>query len=115
MVSWYCDLKRWPYVCYGATVNTTMVTTRKVAASMASPFCKDSKVNDCVGIAAVPPVMMGNTEYNYWNNPSLREIAWGLGTTIASGVCYRLTAGSNSVIVAITDRCGGKKSFSTSP
>lgn len=71
-------------------------------------LCVNNPNVNCVGIAAVPPVMMGNNAQNYWTNPSTTKPAWGAGLSVVTGQCYKLTATTGHIAyVAITDRCGG--------
>ncbi len=62
-------------------------------------LCSTPK-NGCVGIAAAPPMMVGNSQ----NAPI---VPWGLGYAEASNVCYNITGPAGNAIVALTDRCGG--------
>ena len=76
---------------------------------MGFPLCDGSTPahgKTCVGIAAAPPRMIGNSQVAQVNGNFVKP--WGQGLTEASGYCYELTGPTgNHVLVALTDRCGG--------
>jgi hypothetical protein len=102
----YCSLG--PDGCLGVTyVNTPYVTASRIAANRSMPVCQDmASPRDCVGIVAVPPRMVGNSQEATVNGVPVKN--WGLGLTEASGVCYEITGPfGGTIVVAVTDRCGG--------
>ena len=108
MATYYCALNTGG--CNG--VMGTTIPAQSVAAqvvtSQGKPFCYTQNTVDCVGIAAVPPIMMGNNQITANTYPYTPKTPWGSGLSPASGYCYKLTSSSGlSVYVAITDRCGG--------
>lgn len=107
--TYYCDLKAGG--CNGvlSTYVTALSMAQQVVNSRAVPFCYTNAGTDCAGIAAVPPVMLGNCEPYFWTNPSTTKPAQLLGLSVANGKCYKLTSSTGkSVYVAVTDRCGGE-------
>jgi hypothetical protein len=52
-------------------------------------------------------MVVGNSQVTV--DPATNQVvkAWGQGLTEASGLCYELTGPGGSVVVALTDRCGG--------
>jgi hypothetical protein len=61
----------------------------------------------CVGTAAVPVRMMGNTAGV--NPASKRVFKYGQGLTEASGMCYKVTGPSgNSAVIKANNYCAGK-------
>jgi hypothetical protein len=104
----YCDLTM--DGCNGAVLNPLPSDVAAAVATMyGDPVCADSPdaTGTCVGIAAPPPMMAGNSQVAI--DPSTgKEVAlWGLGMTAASGLCYQVTGAGGTAVVAITDRCGG--------
>jgi hypothetical protein len=104
----YCDLPSGG--CNGAVLNPLPYDVATAVAQMyGDPVCADQPgaTGTCVGIAAPPPVMAGNSQVAI--DPATgKEVAlWGLGMTAASGLCYQITGAGGTAIVAITDRCGG--------
>jgi hypothetical protein len=102
----YCDLKTGG--CDGAVLNPKPLDVATAVSQTYGPLCADqSGSGTCVGIAAPPPVMAGNSQVAI--DPSTgKEVAlWGLGMTAASGVCYELTGDGGTAVIAITDRCAG--------
>jgi hypothetical protein len=104
----YCDLPTGG--CNGAVLNPLPYDVATAVAQMyGDPVCANEPdaTGTCVGIAAPPPMMAGNSQLAI--DPATgKEIAlWGLGMTAASGLCYQLTGAGGTAIVAITDRCGG--------
>ncbi len=95
----YCDLESG--ACQGVhQFDTVLQTAQALASKSALPLCKSGTAGSkCVGIVAVPPMMLGNRE-KYKEN-------WGLGLTEASGLCYEVTGPGGSALLALTDRCGG--------
>lgn len=109
MATYYCDLKGGG--CNGVLGPT--IPANDTAVAMAKqinlPLCYSQlKTGEpCVGIAAVPPIMMGNNQLTWSSNPDRTVPAWGSGLSVATGWCYKLTGPSGVAYVAITDRCGG--------
>jgi hypothetical protein len=84
------------------------VTAKGIASTTGLSLCGPSVTSECVGIAAAPPMMSGNSQVAIDSQTGMQIKNWGLGLTEASGLCYELTAvGGQKAIVALTDRCGG--------
>jgi hypothetical protein len=106
--TYYCDLSSGG--CHGVTqIEFPEVTAQKIATAMQIPICDQAAGNPgkCVGIAASSPMVVGNSQVA--KDPATGQIVstWGLGMTEASGLCYELTGPGGTVVVALTDRCGG--------
>jgi hypothetical protein len=105
--TYYCDLTT--AGCHGVgQVDFPEVTAQKVASAMSLPLCTTASAGaTCVGIAAAPPMIVGNSQVA--TDPSTGGFVknWGLGMTEPSGLCYRLTGPGGAAVVALTDRCGG--------
>ena len=104
----YCQLSSG--TCNGVTqVQPPLTTASNIASALSLPLCDGSTPshgNTCVGIAAAPPRMIGNSQNDMMNGQYVTP--WGQGLTEASGYCYKLTGPTgNQVVVALTDRCGG--------
>jgi hypothetical protein len=52
-------------------------------------------------------MVVGNSQLAVDQLTGKQVVDWGLGLTEASGLCYELTGPAGSVVVALTDRCGG--------
>jgi hypothetical protein len=103
----YCKLSSGG--CHGVTQNEyPEATAGALAQALSLPLCESAAPGaKCVGIAASSPMVVGNSEVAV--DPTTGRIvnAWGLGLTEASGLCYELTGPGGTVVVALTDRCGG--------
>lgn len=108
MATYYCDLKGGG--CNGVLGMTIPAndTATAMARQINLPLCYSQLKTGqpCVGIAAVPPIMMGNNQLTWSSNPNPAP-AWGSGLSVATGWCYKLTGPAGIAYVAITDRCGG--------
>jgi hypothetical protein len=107
-VTYYCDLSAGG--CHGVTqIQYPEVTAQQIATAKGLPLCDqtDGGAGDCVGIAASPPMIVGNSQEAVDSASGKPVTDWGLGLSEASGLCYRLTGPGGSVLVALTDRCGG--------
>lgn len=104
--TYYCDLASG--ACDGSVLKPRPLELANALAAKFGPLCDASNAAvPCVGVAAVPPLMAGNSQIA--RDPSTGEYvpAWGLGMSGASGVCYRITGQSGTAVVGISDRCGG--------
>lgn len=106
--TYYCTLSTGG--CNGVTqLEPPATTAQRIATARGIPLCEGapSGTANCVGIAAAPPMVVGNSQEA--TDPATHQLVadWGLGLTEASGVCYQLTGPGGSAIVALTDRCGG--------
>lgn len=104
----YCDLPSGG--CNGAVLNPLPYDVAKsVASSSGNPVCADSPstTGTCVGVAAPPPMMAGNSQVAIDPSTGKEVPLWGLGMTAASGLCYQLVGPGGTAVVAITDRCAG--------
>jgi hypothetical protein len=103
----YCDLTTGS--CNGAVIDPLPADVATSLSATYGPVCADAPgtTGTCVGIAAPPPLMAGNSQVAI--DPATgKEVAlWGLGMTAASGLCYELTGAGGTAVVAITDRCAG--------
>ena len=113
-VTYYCDLPTGG--CHGITqIAYPEVTAAKIAAAVGLSLCAQSDAGDaggsgaseCVGIAAAPATIIGNSQEAVDSLTGKLVTDWGLGLTEASGLCYELTGPAGTVLVALTDRCGG--------
>jgi hypothetical protein len=106
-VTYYCDLTTGG--CHGVgQVDYPEVTAQKIATAMGLPTCtQGGGAAKCVGIAAAPPMMIGNSQLAKDSATGQQVKAWGLGLTEASGLCYELEGPGGTAVVALTDRCGG--------
>jgi hypothetical protein len=106
-VTYYCELST--AGCHGVTqIEYPEVTAQKIATATGMPLCDQSSGSgECVGIAASPAMIVGNSQEA--KDPSTGQTVsnWGLGMTEASGLCYELTGPGGKALVALTDRCGG--------
>jgi hypothetical protein len=107
-VTYYCDLSSGG--CHGVTqLQFPEITAQQIANARSLPICDqmDGGAGECVGIAASPPMIVGNSQeaVDSLTNKPVKD--WGLGLTEASGLCYELTGPGGTVLVALTDRCGG--------
>jgi len=105
--TYYCQLSTGG--CHGITqLEYPEVTAGKIATAKGYPLCDQaSGGGECVGIAAAPAMIVGNSQEAV-DSATRRGVAdWGLGLTEASGLCYELTGPGGKVLVALTDRCGG--------
>jgi hypothetical protein len=105
--TYYCDLTN--AGCHGVgQVDFPEVTAQKVASAMHLPLCTTAAGGTtCVGIAAAPPMVVGNSQQAIDPATGGYVKDWGLGMTEPAGLCYRLTGPGGTAIVALTDRCGG--------
>jgi hypothetical protein len=105
--TYYCDLAS--QGCNGVGQNDApAATAQKIASAMNLPLCTQaSGGSTCVGIAAAPPMMVGNSQVAIDPQTGSQVKDWGLGLTEASGLCYELTGPGGKAVVALTDRCGG--------
>ena len=107
-VTYYCDLSAGG--CHGVTqLQYPEVTAQAIAAAKGLPLCDqaDGGAGECVGIAASPAMIVGNSQLAVDALTGKPVKDWGLGLTEASGLCYELTGPGGTVLVALTDRCGG--------
>jgi len=107
-VTYYCELSAGG--CHGVTqIEFPEVTAQAIATSMNLPVCDglDGGTSECVGIAASPPMISGNSQDAVDSLTKQPVADWGQGLTEASGLCYELTGPGGTVLVALTDRCGG--------
>lgn len=105
--TYYCGLANGG--CHGVTqIEYPEITAAKVGASLGLPVCDGDKgTSKCVGIAASSPMVVGNSQLAKDEGTGNAVTEWGLGLTEASGLCYELTGPGGTVVVALTDRCGG--------
>ena len=103
----YCDLTTGG--CNGAVQDPLPYDVAKAVAQRFGPVCADRPTasGTCVGIAAPPPRMAGNSQIAIDPATGKRVALWGLGMTAASGLCYEITGDGGTAVVAITDRCAG--------
>ncbi len=104
----YCDLPGGG--CHGVSqIAFPEVTAQKVAEALGYPLCSTAFAGDekCVGITASSPMVVGNSEVAIDPDSGSIVSNWGLGMTEASGLCYEVSGPGGTVVVAITDRCGG--------
>ncbi len=106
--TYYCDLPSGG--CDGSVQNPKPYELAKAIAAKFGPVCADSPdgTGPCVGIAAVPPLLAGNSQIALDPSTGGTVSPWGQGMTAASGLCYRITGPSGaSAVIGITDRCAG--------
>lgn len=107
--TYYCNLSGGG--CHGVTQDVyPEVTAQQIATARGLTLCDqapDGGTSECVGIAAAPPMIVGNSEDALEPGTQTPVADWGLGLTEASGLCYELTGPGGTVLVALTDRCGG--------
>jgi hypothetical protein len=105
--TYYCDLPSGG--CDGSVLNPRPYELAQALAAKYGPVCASAPdaPGTCVGIAAVPPQMAGNSQIA--RDPASGEdvSAWGLGMTGASGLCYRITGATGTAVIGISDRCAG--------
>ena len=107
--TYYCALSTGG--CHGVTqLEFPEITAQQIAAARGLVLCDQADAGstaECVGISAAPPMIVGNSQeaLNPANQAPVTD--WGLGLTEASGLCYELTGPGGTVLVALTDRCGG--------
>lgn len=107
-VTYYCDLAAGG--CRGVTqLELPEVTAQQIATAKQLPVCAlvDGGTPECVGIAASPPMLSGNSQVAIDSLTNKLVTDWGQGLTEASGLCYELVGPAGTVLVALTDRCGG--------
>jgi hypothetical protein len=107
-VTYYCELEGGG--CHGVTqIEFPEITAQKVATARGLPLCAEASggTSECVGIAAAPAMIVGNSQEAVDSTTKQTVADWGLGLTEASGLCYELTGPGGTVLVALTDRCGG--------
>ena len=107
-VTYYCDLSAGG--CHGVTqIQFPEVTAQEIATAKGLALCDqaDGGTAECVGIAASPAMIVGNSQEAVDSLTGKPVVDWGLGLTEASGLCYELTGPGGTVLVALTDRCGG--------
>jgi len=105
--TYYCDLTM--QGCHGISeIDTPEGTAQKIATAMGLSLCTMAKAGTtCVGIAAAPPMIVGNSQQAMDPSTGTFVKDWGLGLSEPSGLCYRITGPGGTAIVALTDRCGG--------
>jgi hypothetical protein len=103
----YCDLEQ--AGCNGAVLNPLPYDVATAISATYGPICEDqpNTTGTCVGIAAPPAMMAGNSQVAVDPSTNTEVTLWGLGMTAASGLCYQITGAGGTAVVAITDRCGG--------
>jgi hypothetical protein len=107
-VTYYCQLSTGG--CHGVTqVEFPETTAQKISTATGFPICENAigGTSECVGIAAAPPMIVGNSQLAIDSQTHQQVKDWGLGMTEATGLCYELTGPGGTVLVALTDRCGG--------
>lgn len=108
MSTYYCNLSSGG--CHGVTQNNfPEVNAATISKNLNLPICDQNTNNNpaCIGIAAAPPMIVGNSEMTTDSNGKPLPL-WGQGMTEYTGVCYELTGPTGkTAIVALTDRCGG--------
>ncbi len=107
-VTYYCDLTT--QGCHGVTqVQFPEITAQEIATALSLPLCaaNGGDAGECMGVAAAPPMVVGNSQEAVDQLTGKQVVDWGLGLTEASGLCYELTGPGGRVVVALTDRCGG--------
>jgi hypothetical protein len=102
--TWYCSLSGG---CLGTLEAATVEIVSSVQTESGLPLCMDDASGHCLGIAAVSPLLGGNSRLAQDDGGApIRE--WGLGLTPASGLCYELKGEEGqTALVALTDRCAG--------
>lgn len=105
--TYYCELSTGG--CDGSVINPRPYEIAKAMSAKLGPVCADAPntTETCVGIAATPPLMAGNSQIAIDPSTGQPVKLWGLGMTAASGACYRVIGPAGSAIVAIADRCAG--------
>ena len=105
--TYYCDLTTGG--CHGVTqIDYAEVTAGQISTALGIPTCAASPgAAKCVGIAASSPLLVGNSQEAIDPATGKPVQLWGLGLTEASGLCYELKGPGGTVLVALTDRCGG--------
>jgi hypothetical protein len=94
--------------CHGVTqIDFPESTAQMVGAQLGKPVCDAQASDQCVGIMASSPMVVGNSQEAIDPATSKPVTPWGLGLTEATGLCYRITGPGGTAIVAVTDRCGG--------
>jgi hypothetical protein len=105
--TYYCELSTGG--CHGVTqIEYPEITAGKIAQAQGLPLCASANgATTCVGIAASSAMVVGNSQVaiDPATNTTVKD--WGLGLTEASGLCYELVGPGGTVLVALTDRCGG--------
>jgi hypothetical protein len=107
-VTYYCDLSSGG--CHGITqVQYPEITAQQIATARGLPLCDQAVggTSECVGISAAPAMIVGNSQQALDPQSGKPVADWGLGLTEASGLCYELTGPGGTILVAMTDRCGG--------
>jgi hypothetical protein len=106
--TYYCDLASGG--CHGVTqIDYPEVTADQISQALGIPTCgaAPSSAPKCIGIAASSPMVVGNSQEAIDPATGAPVALWGLGLTEASGLCYELQGPGGTVLVALTDRCGG--------
>src|SRR5512138_1651697 len=95
--------------CSGVTqVNLAHVTAGRIARENGLKLCEGASPTEmCMGIVALTPLMMGNSQLATDPQTGLYMRGWGLGLTEPTGMCYELAGPGGRALVAITDRCAG--------
>lgn len=104
--TYYCDLATGG--CDGSVLKPRPFELARALTAEYGPLCSASSPGEaCVGVAAAPPQMTGNSQIA--RDPRTGEYVsiWGLGMTGASGLCYRITGNSGTAVVGLVDRCAG--------
>ncbi len=107
-VTYYCELSQGG--CRGVTqLEYPEVTAQQIATARGLALCDqvDGGTAECVGIAASSAMVVGNSQEALDSLSGKPVVDWGQGLTEASGLCYELTGPGGTVLVALTDRCGG--------
>jgi hypothetical protein len=107
-VTYYCDLSAGG--CRGITqVQYPEVTAQQIATARGLQLCDQATggTAECVGISAAPAMIVGNSQEAIDSQSGKPVTDWGQGLTEASGLCYELTGPGGTILVAMTDRCGG--------
>lgn len=107
-VTYYCQLSSGG--CRGVTqLEYPEVTAQQIASARGIPLCDqtDGGSEECMGIAASSAMVVGNSQEAIDSQSGKQVVDWGQGLTEASGLCYELTGAGGTVLVALTDRCGG--------
>ena len=77
-VTYYCELSAGG--CHGITqIEYPEITAQKIATAMSLPVCDgtDGGTSECVGIAASPPMIVGNSQEAIDSETKKAVVDWG--------------------------------------
>jgi len=105
--TYYCELATGG--CDGSVLKPRPYELAKSISQTYGAVCADepSAGGTCVGVAAAPPAMVGNSQIARDPTNGDYVSSWGLGMTAASGLCYRIAGNAGVAVVALSERCGG--------